>query len=365
MVSSPFLNGVESATMEMPTIEPKKEETVEHVTTIGLDIAKRVFHVIGNDAQGRERTKKVLRRHQVLAWFANHTPCLVGIEACGGAHEWARQIRDLGHQVRLLPPQHVKPYVRGSKNDFNDARAIAEAVTRPALREVPIKSREQQDLQALHRLRQGCVAQRTALANQLRGLLAEYGLVLPQGLPTLRRRLPELLEDANNGLSPLFRELLAEGYAQLCSLDEQLDRHTRRITREAREQEAQQRLQTIPGFGPIVASLFHAAIGSGAGYRRGRDVAASLGLVPRQHSSGGRTVLLGISKRGDSYLRCLLIHGARAVVNQADRKDDRLSRWVNRLVQTRGKNRATVALANKLARIGWAVLRHQGYYQPA
>lgn len=338
---------------------------MREITTVGLDLAKHVFHVIGCDGHGKEVFKKTLRRSQVLPYFANLPACLIGLEACAGAHYWARELQVVGHEVRLIPAQQVKAYLRGNKNDYNDARAIAEAVCRPDRRFVAVKTVEQQDVQALHRLRQARVAERTAVCNQLRGLVAEYGLVLPQGVGTLRKRLPELLEEADNGLSDFFRPLLARGYQQLCELDEHIAFYTAEIQRHAQAQEALRRLQTVPGFGPVVASVFHSVVGDGQMYRRGRDVAAALGLVPRQHSSGGKPVLLGISKRGDCYLRGLLVHGARAVVRQAATKDDRLSRWINRLKATRGINKATVALANKLARIGWAVLRHQTVYQPA
>jgi transposase len=338
---------------------------VNEITTIGLDLAKNVFHYVGCDRGGREVSKKQLKRKALLSHFANLPPCLVGMEACAGAHQWGRQLQAMGHQVRLLPPQHVKAYVRGNKNDYNDARAIAEAVSRPGLRAVALKTVAQQDVQALHRLRSGQVAARTALGNQLRGLLAEYGIVIPQGLAALRRALPEILEDAANGLSEVFRPLLARGLEQLRELDGHIAYYTGLLERQGREDEAVRRLQTIPGFGPIVASAFYSLVGDGAGYRRGRDVAAALGLVPAQHSTGGKVVLLGISKRGDRYLRCLLVHGARAVTRQAADKDDPLSTWLNRLVATVGFNKATVALANKLARIGWAVLRHHTTYQPA
>jgi transposase len=336
-----------------------------NVTTVGLDLAKRVFHAVGVDSQGREVFKKMLRREQLLSWFTNLTPCVVAMEACASAHHWGRELMSLGHEVRLIPPQHVKAYVRGQKNDYNDARAIAEASGRPGLRFVPVKSKGQQDVQALHRLRAGAIKERTALCNRLRGLLAEYGIAIPQGVGHLRRRIPQLLEDGENGLESLFRELLARGYQQLCELDVHIDEYTRLLERDAREQEVIKRLSTIPGFGPISASAFYAAVGNGTGYRRGRDVAASLGLVPRPHSSGGKEVLLSITKRGDSYLRSLLVHGARSVLRQASGKDDRLSRWIKRLVAERGVNKATVALANKMARIGWAILRHNATYQPA
>jgi transposase len=335
------------------------------LTTIGLDLAKNVFHVVGCDSRGQRVLRKRLRRAQVLGYFSQLPPCRVGMEACAGAHYWGREIQALGHEVRLIPAQHVKPLVRGNKNDYNDALAIAEALARPGLRFVGLKSAAQQDIQALHRLRARCVGERTALCNQLRGLLAEYGIVLPRGVASLRRGIPELLEDADNGLSALFRRLLAERYRQLQELDEHLAAYTRELEDHSAASQACQRLQTIPGYGPVLASAFHGTVGDVSAYRRGRDVAASLGLVPRQHSSGGKARLLGISKRGDRYLRSLLVHGARSVVIRAANKEDRLSRWINKVRAERGYNKATVALANKMARIGWAVLTHKSVYQPA
>jgi transposase len=338
---------------------------MKKITTIGLDLAKNVFHVVCCDQRGKVVSKKMLRRSEVLRYFANWPPCLVGMEACASAHHWARALGALGHEVKLIPPQYVKPYVRGNKNDYNDALAIAEAVTRPEMRFVAVKTTEQQDVQALHRLREKRLQDRTALCNQLRGLLAEYGLILPQGVNLLRRRLPELLEDGENGLSDLFRQLLAQGYQQLQELDRHIEFYTWEMKRQSQQDEACRRLQTIPGYGPIVASVFHSVIGSGEAYRRGRDVSASLGLVPRQHSSGGKEVLLRISKRGDRYLRSLLVHGARSVVIQAAKKDDCLSRWINKVRTQRGFNKAVVALANKMARMGWAVLVNKTVYQSA
>jgi len=335
------------------------------ITTIGLDLAKNVFHVVCCNARGKVVGKKMLKRSQVLTYFVNLPSCLVGMEACASAHYWARKLDGLGHQVKLIPPQYVKAYVRGNKNDYNDALAIAEAVIRPEMRFVAVKTTDQQDLQALLRLRNGCMKERTALCNRVRGLLAEYGLILPKGVNVLRRHLPVFLEDAENGLNELFRRLLAEGYQQLQDLDRHIDSYTQELERQAQQHDECRRLQTIPGYGPIVASAFHSAIGNGEAYRRGRDVSASLGLVPRQHSSGGKDVLLGISKRGDRYLRSLLVHGARSVVIQAGKKDDRLSRWINKIRAKRGFNRAVVALANKMARIGWAVLAHKTVYQAA
>jgi transposase len=332
------------------------------VTTVGLDLAKNIFHVVCFDEHFKELRKRTLRRRQVLLFFANLPVCLIGMEACAGSHYWGRELRKLGHEVKLIPPQRAKAYVYGNKNDYNDARAIAEAATRPGIRGVAVKTIEEQDIQALHRMRSQCLRDRTALVNSTRGFLSEYGIVILKGITSLRNSIPELLEDADNGLSIMFRYLLARRYDQLVELDNHIKFYTDQLERLGREDESCQRLQTIPGFGPIVASAFRSAIGDGSAYSRGRDAAASLGLVPRQHSTGGKNVLLGISKRGDRYVRSLLVHGARAVVTQAARKSDKLSNWLNRIVKERGKNKAVVAMANKMARMGWAILRHSTSY---
>lgn len=332
---------------------------MSEITTVGLDLAKTVFHMVGFDERGREVRKRMLRRSQVLDFFARLRPCKIGMEACAGAHYWARELEQLGHTVHLVPAQHVRPYVQGNKHDYNDARAIVEAMRRPGMHFVAVKTPAQQAVQALHRLRQGCLRDRTALANRVRGLLAEQGVVAPRGLAALRRRLAELLEATAEPLDPLLRLLLAQAWQQLQELDAHLAAYDRVLRAQARESAACRRLQQLPGYGPVLASAFATAVGDGRGFRRGRDVSASLGVVPRQHGTGGQPRLLGISKRGDRYLRSLLVHGARAVVRQAAGKDDRLSRWVNRLRAERGYNKAVVALANKLARWGWAVLRYE------
>lgn len=337
---------------------------MHQITTIGMDLAKQVCHVVGFSREKRELFKKQLRRQQVERFFANHAQCTVAMEACAGAHEWGRRLEAMGHRVKLVPPKFVKAFIDGNKNDYIDARAIAEASWSPRLRPVPVKTHEQQELQSLHRFREARVRQRTALCNQARGLLTEYGIVLPQGIAALRRQIPALLEDAENGLGMLDREMLAAVYEQLEQLDQHIARFDQLIRQQARRDPALQALQTVPGFGPIVASAFRGHVGDGRGFRRGRDVAASLGVVPAQHTTGGKPLLLGISKRGDRYLRAKLIHGARSVVRQAAKKDDPLSRWIRRVEATRGRNKAVVALANKLARIGWAVLRHDTVYDP-
>lgn len=338
---------------------------MKQITTIGLDLAKNIFHAICCDSHRKVVKKKMLKRSQLLQYFVNIPPCLVGMEACASAHYWARELRKVGHEVKLIPPQYVKPYVRGNKNDYNDALAIADAVTHPEMRFVSVKSVEEQDIQALHRLRERRLRERTALSNQLRGLLAEYGLISPRGIQVLRQRLPELLEDGENGLSDQFRRLLALSYQQLQELEKHIELYTQEMKQLSQRSEACQRLQTIPGFGEIVAGVFYSVVGNGENYRRGRDVSASLGLVPKQHSSGGKEVLLGISKRGDRYLRSLLVHGARSVAIRAATKSDRLSCWINKIRAARGFNKAVVALANKMARIGWALLANKSTYQAA
>jgi transposase len=335
---------------------------MNHITVIGMDISKHVFHIVGLDTRRHVAIKRHLKRPQVLAWFANQAACQISMEACASSHYWGRELTKLGHTVKLLPAQQVKAFVQGNKNDYNDALAIAEATNRPNLYAVPLKTTQQQDLQAIQRMRKRAVTSRTALCNQTRGLLGEYGIIIPKGVSVLRKVIPTLLEEAANGLSPLFRTLLSRRYDQLIQLDTDLEFYTTQLTEQAAQSLAIQRLQTIPGFGPIVASAYHIHVGNGRVFANGRAVSASLGLVPRQHSTGGKPVLSGISKRGDQELRSLLVHGARSVVRMANKREDRLSRWVCQLVEKRGMNKATVALANKLARIAWAVTTKQTDY---
>jgi transposase len=261
------------------------------ITTVGLDLAKNVFHVVCFNDRSKEVKKRMLRRNQVLEFFTPLSPCQVSMEACAGSHYWGRQLRSLGHNVKLISPQHVKPYLRGNKNDDNDARAIAEAATRPDMPTVGIKTVEEQDMQAIHRMRSQCSRDRTALSNSIRGLLGEYGIVFAKGVATLRRKIPEILEDAENGLSLDFRNLLVRRYEQLVELEDHIAFYTKKLERLSQQDDGCQRLQTVPGFGPIVASAFRSVIGDGRAYARGRDAAASIGLVPRQYSSGGKNVL--------------------------------------------------------------------------
>lgn len=335
------------------------------ITTVGLDLAKNVFHVVCCNKAGKLIKKKKLRRNTVREYFTQLPSCLVAMEACASAHYWGREVESLGHKVKLLPPRKVKPYVTGQKNDYNDAAGIAEAATREAIRSVSIKTIEQQDLQSLQRLRSARTKERTALSNPLRGLLAEYGIVIPRGISQIRNRLPDILEDADYNISLRLRAWLHRGYQQLLRLDEDIQFYTTELEKISRENEDCQRLQALSGFGPIVSSAYVAHINDGKSFKRGRDVSASIGLVPRQHSSGDKAILLGITKRGNSTLRSLLIHGARSVVRHAANKDDALSRWINHIKMTRGTNKAAVALANKLSRIAWAMVINKTEYQPS
>jgi transposase len=337
---------------------------VKNITTVGIDLAKLVFQVHGIDQSGKVTVRKQLKRSQVVSFFAQLAPCLIGMEACAGAHFWSRKLMEFGHTVKLIAPQFVKPYVKTNKNDAADAEAICEAVGRPNMRFVPIKNTEQQALLGLHRARQGFVGARTAQANQLRGLLAEFGLVMPAGIRCIERKLPEVLEDADNGLSDASRALFARLLEHFRVLDRQVEELEREIGAWHREDSASRRLQAIPGIGPITASALSASVGDAKVFHNGRQFAAWLGLVPRQSSSGGKTNLQGISKRGDTYLRTLLIHGARSVLLSLKRDPARADGWLARLANRRNPNIAAVALANKNARTVWALLAHGREYQP-
>ncbi len=333
---------------------------------VGVDLAKNVFQLHGVDRSGKAVWKRRLSRAKwIPALLAQSEPgCEIGMEACAGAHHWARELQSRGYTVRLIPPQFVKPYVKSNKNDANDAEAICEAMSRPNMRFVAVKSVAQQDIQATHRIRAELMTQRTAKANQIRGLVAEYGLVAPVTLRALRVAIPNWLEDAENGLTDHFRALLHGLWVDLVGLDDRMRDLDQAIEKLANSNEVTRRLQQLRGVGPMVATALVATVGNAEQYPKGRQMAAALGLTPRQYSSGGKDRLLGISKRGDAYLRTLLIHGARAVVTQAKHKDDRLSRWVTSIAMRRHPNVAAVALANKTVRMAWAMLRNETNYDP-
>lgn len=334
-----------------------------NVTTLGIDLAKNVFQIHGVDKKGKPVMQKRLSRSKFLPFLANIPPCLIGIEACGSSNYWARRLRSVGHNVRQISPQYVKPYVKTNKNDCNDAEAICEAVTRPSMRFVPIKNIAQQDIQALHRIRERLVHDRTALVNQTRGILREYGVFLPEGIRPFRSKIPEVLEDAQNELTPLARELTADQYARLGELDRRVAEYDARINAVFRDNDTCQRLMAIDGVGPMTATALIAAAGDAHDFQNGRHFAAWLGLVPRQRSSGERHKLLGISKRGNTYLRTLLIHGARSVLRRCGTRTDVRGRWMQGVLERRGFNRACVALANKNARILWALMAHGEPYR--
>ena len=336
---------------------------MENVARVGIDLAKRVFHVTAVDAEGAVVERKRLRRAQLRSYLARlPRGCVVAMESCGGAHHWARLAQWHGHEARLLSPQFVKPYVKSNKNDVADADAIAEASSRPTMRFVGVKSVEQEHMQQVHRARRLALKQCTAQCNQIHGFLLEYGVATPKGFGAVLRRLPEVLEDADNELPDAARGLLRELGDELRRLRERVAGYDRQLAEMARAAPACVRLMTIPGIGEKTATALVAAVGDASQFRNGRELAAWLGLVPRQHTTGGRPRLLGISKRGDRYLRTLLIHGGRAALQQAPRHSDRRSAWVLGVAERRNRNVAAVALANKNARAAWALLRGEGDY---
>jgi transposase len=333
------------------------------ITTIGIDLAKNVFQVHGVDERGKVVLRKQLRREQMAVFFVTLPSCLIGMEACGSAHHWARMLQGHGHTVRLMASQFVKPYVKTNKNDAADAEAICEAVARPNMRFVPVKSVEQQAVLAVHRVRQGFVKARTAQANQIRGLLAEFGLIIPTGLCHISQRVPALLERAADELPLAFRHLIERLLGQLKELDRQVAELEAQIKAWHRSSELSRRLEKIPGIGPLTASALVASIADARSFANGRQLSAWLGLVPRQSSSGGKPMLLGMSKRGDVYLRTLLIHGARSAILAAQRKATTADTWLGNLLRRRHPNVAAVALANKNARTAWALLAHDREFQ--
>ena len=335
------------------------------VTRIGLDIAKNVFPVHGVDEQGKVVIRKQLSRSKVLAYFAQLPACRIGIEACGSAHYWGRELQKLGHNVRLMAVQLIKPYRTKQKNDRNDAEAICEAVSRPQMRFVPIKTVEQQAVLTVHRARELLVSERTAVANQIRGLLLEYGIAIAAGLQRLRRELPTVLSATEKVLPTLARTVVSELHGRLQELDERIANHDRQIAQVAKQSEAAKRLMRVEGVGPITATAVVATVGDAKAFAHGRQFAAWLGLVPKQFSTGGKPLLGRITKRGNVYLRTLLIQGARAVLQCTAKRTDIKSIWVEGVRQRREDNIAAVALAAKPARILWALLAREQEYRLA
>lgn len=342
------------------------------VTTVGLDLAKSVFQVHGINAAGHREFNRQLRRNQVIEAFARLEPCVVAMESCAGANHWARRLQALGHQVRLIAPQYVKPFVKTNKNDAADAQAICIAALQPDMRFVSPKNTEQQAVMALHAMRTGAMKVRNAVANRLRGLLAEFGIVVPKGIGQVYKRVPEALEDASNELPGFLRIALQAEYEQLRQQEQHLQAIHSMLQRWERASAPCRAVEKIPGIGMLGASALVASMGDVTNYTNGRQVSAWTGIVPKQHSSGGKQRLLGISKRGDAYLRTLLIHGARSVIAAVKRRLNagmpaarlsRTERWLLDLVNRRNANVAAVALANKNVRTAWAILAHGKPYE--
>jgi transposase len=335
-----------------------------NIHTIGIDLGKTSFHLVGLSERGEVVVRKRFSRAQLLRFTANRKVHLIGMESCGGAHFLGRALQQQGHEVRLIPAQYVKPYVKTNKSDYIDAEAIAEAVGRPTMRFVPIKSDDQLDLQSLHRVRERWVTRRTAVINQIRGLLLERGITVRKGRRYIEAALPGILEDADAKLSGTLRLLLAQLKLELDQLAQRLEEAEALIEQTVQENEACQRLVKVPGIGPVTATAVIAAIGNGAAFRKGREFAAWMGVVPREYSTGGKQKLLGISKRGNRYLRKLFVQCARAVLQQRTKQTPGLKAWLEKLTSHTHRHAAAVALANKLARMAWAVLATGEAYRP-
>jgi transposase len=338
-------------------------QTTMDITTLGIDVSKNSFHVIGTNRAGKPIFRQKFTRAKLAEFAANHPPCLIGMEACPGSQHLARKFEEFSHQVKLMPAQFVKPYVKSDKNDFNDAAAIAEAVRRPTMRFVTTKIVEQHDLQALHRVRERLIRTRTSIICQIRSFMLENGITVRTGRVALARALPAILEDESQPLSDRMRALLHRLREQWRFLDLDINAVSKELKTIARSRDDCRRLLTVPGVGPLVATALIASIGNGRQFKRGRELAAWLGLVPREHSTGGKQKLLGISKRGSSYLRKLMIHGARSCYLNMNREPHRMGQWIEGLAQRRThRNIIVVAMANKLARICWAVIRDGSVY---
>ena len=322
---------------------------------IGIDLAKNVFQVCALDHHSGVAFNKRLSRKKFPEFIQQLPPSLIAMEACGSSNYWARKFIAMGHDIRLVPAQHVKAFVLGNKNDSHDALAICETALRPKMHFVPVKTVAHQEVQFIHRLRQRYMGNRTAIVNQIRAMLRENGINLPTSLSAFRRNIPTVLGE-NETLSPTMLALVQESFSEVLHLDEQIKNMDERLQQQIKQNDDCQRLLKIPGFGPIVSSALVAAVGDARHFKKGKQMAAWVGLAPRHYASGERSIMLSTSKMGDPYLRYLMIHGARALVTWCDKKDDRLSRWLQTLIQRRGKNKATVAMANKMARMAWVVL---------
>lgn len=337
---------------------------MSNATLLAVDLAKNVFQLHGTDMHGKATIKKRLQRSQLLKFVENLNPCDIYMEGCSSANYWGRRFKGFGHQVKLINPKYVKPYVKRNKNDKNDAIAIASAARDPEMTFGEVKTQEQQDIQGVHRVRSQLISQRTSLSNMIRGLLAEYGIIIPKGITHVRKKLPTILENNECDLNYLMLRNIQEIYESLVRLDEQIGRYNDLIEKLFEENDVCKRLATVPGIGKLGATMLAAHLGNGSGFKNGRHFAAFLGLVPRQHSSGNKEKLLGISKGGDTYTRTILVHGARSVLFYANKKTDDRSLWLKKLKLNKGSNVVAVALANKIARTAWTVVRNNVGYIP-
>ncbi len=328
---------------------------------IGIDLAKTYFQVCALNQSNKVNFNKQLTRNKLALFMQQQDPTLVAMEACSSSNYWARKFEAMGHIVKLVPAQHVKPFVKGNKNDRNDAVAICEATLRPNMNFASIKTHEQQDMQMLHRMRQLYIKQSTSLANQIRGYLAEYGLVFPKQLPRLLKELPRIIADENEILTPLCKELITVQHHALLDTRKKIELFNQKIKIANNQNEYCKRLQTLPGVGPIISSAIFAAVGNGSQFAKGRQMSSWIGLTPAHFGTGGKNTNVDTSKKGDHYLRTMLIHGARTVVTWSSKKKDPLSCWIQRLIARRGKRKAYVALANKLTRAAWRILQGGEY----
>jgi transposase len=332
------------------------------ITTIGIDLAKKVFQVHGVDAEGKVVVARKLRRKEVLAFFAKLPPCLIGMEACGSAHYWGREITKLGHTVKLMPPKYVKAYVKRGKTDAGDAAAICEAVTRPSMSFVPVKGLEQQGLSMLHSARSQLIGQRTQLINAVRGHLSELGIIAARGLLGLAELAAIVRNESDQRLPAIARTALMILVVQIETISKELTKLDSMLRKENKASELGARLETIPSVGPVIGSAFRARVTDAALFKNGRHLSAWIGIVPENDSTGGKVKQKGLSKKGDRYLRSLLVNGAMAVVRQAQKRPDKYP-WVTRLLGRMSNKQAAIAIANKTARIAWVVMVRGGIYE--
>lgn len=335
---------------------------MSNVTSLAIDLAKNTFQLHGTDAKGKRILKGKVSRAKLLEFVANLKPCDIYMEACGTANYWGRKFKEHGHKVKLINPRYVTPYVKRNKNDANDAAGIAAAARDPDMRFCEVKTEEQQDMQSVHRIRSLLIQQRTAIANQIRGLLAEYGIAISKGISYVHSELPIILGNNPNDFGGLLFGCIMDLYKRFCDIDKSIASYDKKIETLFKNNEECRRLEKIPGIGVLGATILASILGNGGAFKNGRHFAAFLGLTPKQHSSGGKERLLGISKGGDTYIRSLLIHGARSVVMWASKKSDSRSKWINDLKSRRGYNKTAVALANKTARIAWAIIKEGANY---